>query len=97
MFKDYEQRTIQVNSASLPAVQHKQEFIDGHNKQFLSQVALVSWGNMKVPQCSSGGGVESVANSRDFHINLFKVVPFLKSILGNDTQDEYAPLHFLRS
>ncbi|XP_042354606.1 complement factor B-like [Plectropomus leopardus] len=60
------------------------------------QVALVSWGTKDL--CKSGGGlVESDHTSRDFHINLFRVVPFLKSVLGNDTQDDYAPLEFLNS
>uniref|UniRef100_A0A8C2WUR2 C3/C5 convertase n=1 Tax=Cyclopterus lumpus TaxID=8103 RepID=A0A8C2WUR2_CYCLU len=59
------------------------------------QVALVSWGTMDV--CKSAGDLGSKENSRDFHINLFRIVPFLKSILGNDTQDEYAPLQFLSS
>lgn len=45
--------------------------------------------------CETGGLVESNDESRDFHINLFSVVPFLKRILGNDDQDEYAPLTFL--
>uniref|UniRef100_A0A8C9YCL8 C3/C5 convertase n=1 Tax=Sander lucioperca TaxID=283035 RepID=A0A8C9YCL8_SANLU len=59
------------------------------------QVALVSWGTKDL--CGSGGGlVESDQTSRDFHINLFRVVPFLKSILGHDTPD-YAPLTFLKS
>ena len=57
------------------------------------QVALVSWGTKNL--CKAGGVVESDETSRDFHINLFKVVPFLKTILGNDTQDEYASLKFL--
>ncbi|XP_073336042.1 complement factor B-like [Pagrus major] len=58
------------------------------------QVALVSWGSKNL--CTSSGGVvESDDTSRDFHINLFRVVPFLKSVLGNDDQDEYAPLEFL--
>uniref|UniRef100_A0AAQ4R266 C3/C5 convertase n=1 Tax=Gasterosteus aculeatus aculeatus TaxID=481459 RepID=A0AAQ4R266_GASAC len=57
------------------------------------QVALVSWGNEDL--CASGGSAESRANSRDFHINLFKVIPFLKSILGKVDQTEYPPLHFL--
>uniref|UniRef100_A0A8D3ADJ3 C3/C5 convertase n=1 Tax=Scophthalmus maximus TaxID=52904 RepID=A0A8D3ADJ3_SCOMX len=59
------------------------------------QVALVSWGTKNV--CKAGGVVESVETSRDFHMNLFRVVPFLKSILGNDTQDEYVPLQFLKN
>ncbi|TWW74709.1 Complement C2 [Takifugu flavidus] len=57
------------------------------------QVALVSWGTQYL--CKSGTLLESTKKSRDFHLNLFRVVPFLKGILGNDTQDEYAPLHFL--
>lgn len=60
-----------------------------------SQVALVSWGTKNL--CKSGELIESTKNSRDFHINLFRVVPFLKSILGNDTQDDYEPLHFLKT
>ncbi|XP_073336041.1 complement factor B-like [Pagrus major] len=60
------------------------------------QVALVSWGSKNL--CTSSGGVvESDDTSRDFHINLFRVVPFLKSVLGNDGQDEYAPLQFLEN
>ncbi|CAG00502.1 unnamed protein product [Tetraodon nigroviridis] len=59
------------------------------------QVALVSWGTKSL--CKSGELKESVKNSRDFHLNLFKVIPFLKNILGNNTQDEYAPLQFLRT
>ncbi|XP_070773244.1 complement factor B-like [Enoplosus armatus] len=59
------------------------------------QVALVSWGNKNL--CNTTNMVESDQTSRDFHINLFRVVPFLKSILGNDDQDDYAPLTFLRS
>ncbi|KAM8742734.1 complement factor B-like [Acanthopagrus schlegelii] len=69
VFKNYEQRTI--------------------------QVALVSWGNKDLCK-SSSGLVESDDTSRDFHINLFKVVPFLKLVLGDDNQD-YAPLEFLES
>ncbi|XP_058482990.1 complement factor B-like [Solea solea] len=57
------------------------------------QVAVVSWGTTTV--CDGGGVVDSQEDSRDFHLNLFKVVPFLKSILGNDTQDDYATLKFL--
>lgn len=63
------------------------------NQKSLAQVALVSWGNEDL--CASGGSAESRANSRDFHINLFKVIPFLKSILGKVDQTEYPPLHFL--
>ncbi|XP_041656630.1 complement factor B-like [Cheilinus undulatus] len=57
------------------------------------QLAVVSWGTQDVCNLNNG---ESVENSRDFHINLFRVVPFLKSILGNDDQNEYEPLHFLK-
>ncbi|KAM9332689.1 complement factor B-like [Pholidichthys leucotaenia] len=58
------------------------------------QVALVSWGTKEL--CKGHGLRESDADSRDFHLNLFKVVPFLKSILGDDSQD-YEPLQFLDS
>ncbi|XP_062289674.1 complement factor B-like [Scomber scombrus] len=57
------------------------------------QIALVSWGTKNL--CDGGGMVESDATSRDFHLNLFRVVPFLKSILGNEEQEDYAPLKFL--
>ncbi|XP_029304139.1 complement factor B-like isoform X1 [Cottoperca gobio] len=67
VFKNYEQRTV--------------------------QVALVSWGTKDL--CKLGG--DSDETSRDFHINLFRVVPFLKSILGNDNQNDYAPLQFLQN
>ncbi|XP_059208414.1 complement factor B-like [Centropristis striata] len=56
------------------------------------QVASVSWGNKEL--CSKGSS-ESDETSRDFHINLFRVVPFLKAVLGNDTQTDYTPLKFL--
>ncbi|KAM3600966.1 uncharacterized protein V6R79_005319 [Siganus canaliculatus] len=59
------------------------------------QVGIVSWGSKQM--CIGGGLVESDATSRDFHINLFRVVPFIKSILGNDNQDDYAPLKFLEN
>ncbi|KAM9348847.1 complement factor B-like, partial [Symphorus nematophorus] len=59
------------------------------------QVALVSWGTKA--KCVSGGVVESDQTSRDFHINLFRVVPFLKSVLGVEDQDDYLPLKFLES
>ncbi|XP_019940984.2 complement factor B-like [Paralichthys olivaceus] len=58
------------------------------------QVGVVSWGTKNL--CSTGGLVESDDTSRDFHINLFRVVPFLKSVLANDTQDDYAPIVFLK-
>uniref|UniRef100_A0A672ZHH5 C3/C5 convertase n=1 Tax=Sphaeramia orbicularis TaxID=375764 RepID=A0A672ZHH5_9TELE len=58
------------------------------------QVALVSWGTKDL--CKTRGSfAESDETSRDFHINLFRVIPFLKSHLGNDTQDEYEVLTFL--
>uniref|UniRef100_A0A8C5NDI3 C3/C5 convertase n=1 Tax=Gouania willdenowi TaxID=441366 RepID=A0A8C5NDI3_GOUWI len=56
------------------------------------QVGVVSWGTKEL--CKSGGLVVSEATSRDFHINLFKVLPFLRRILGKDT-NEYTPLKFL--
>ncbi|XP_034055920.1 complement factor B-like isoform X2 [Gymnodraco acuticeps] len=69
VFKNYEQRTI--------------------------QVALVSWGSKDLCQLGSVK-VESDETSRDFHINLFRVVDFLKGILGNDKQDVYSTLKFLK-
>ncbi|XP_030602302.1 complement factor B-like [Archocentrus centrarchus] len=57
------------------------------------QVALVSWGTEKV--CHSHPAT-STWTSRDFHINLFRVVPFLKSVLAKKDQD-YAPLEFLEN
>uniref|UniRef100_A0A3P9I0B0 C3/C5 convertase n=1 Tax=Oryzias latipes TaxID=8090 RepID=A0A3P9I0B0_ORYLA len=57
------------------------------------QIALVSWGTQEI--CTGGGMRETTPESRDFHINLFKMVPFLKSILGDDDQDDYAPLTFI--
>lgn len=59
---------------------------------FLPQVALVSWGkgDKSLPAWWS-----SLIRIPDFHMNLFRVIPFPKSVLGNDTQDEYAPLKFL--
>ncbi|KAF7644480.1 hypothetical protein LDENG_00221450, partial [Lucifuga dentata] len=59
------------------------------------QIALVSWGTKNL--CEAGGLVESDGDSRDFHINLFRVVPFLKGVLGNDTQNDFAPLQFLEN
>ncbi|XP_051903114.1 complement factor B-like [Hippocampus zosterae] len=59
------------------------------------QIGVVSWGSKNL--CKGGGVVDSDDDSRDFHINVFRVVPFLKSILGNDNQDDYAPLEFLKS
>lgn len=62
---------------------------------FFAQIAVVSWGTHNL--CGSTKGlVESNDDSRDFHINLFKMIPFLKGILGDDNQD-YAPLKFLDS
>ncbi|XP_029557338.1 complement factor B [Salmo trutta] len=59
------------------------------------QVGLISWGTVNLcPDGNNDVQQESDDDSRDFHINLFKVVPFLKKHLGDDTQD-YAPLQFL--
>uniref|UniRef100_A0A8C7JK65 C3/C5 convertase n=1 Tax=Oncorhynchus kisutch TaxID=8019 RepID=A0A8C7JK65_ONCKI len=59
------------------------------------QVGLISWGTKNLcPDGNNDVQQESGDDSRDFHINLFKVVPFLKKHLGDDTQD-YAPLQFL--
>ncbi|XP_072302249.1 complement factor B-like [Eucyclogobius newberryi] len=58
------------------------------------QVAVVSWGNIEMRACLQGGEVNSDKDSRDFHFNLFKAVPFLKSILGK-TGQRYASLDFV--
>lgn len=59
------------------------------------QVALVSWGNKFMDNCIHGGDdVKSDDDSRDFHFNLFRAVPFLRSILGKEGQP-YAPLMFV--
>ncbi|KAM4726246.1 complement factor B-like [Anableps anableps] len=69
VFKNYEQRTI--------------------------QIGVVSWGTHQL--CGSTDGlVESNDDSRDFHINLFKMIPFLSENLGDDDQD-YTPLKFLKN
>uniref|UniRef100_A0A8C6S673 C3/C5 convertase n=1 Tax=Neogobius melanostomus TaxID=47308 RepID=A0A8C6S673_9GOBI len=58
------------------------------------QVALVSWGTKIMPKCQYDQLVNSDDDSRDFHINLFKVLPFLKSILGK-RDESYAHLVFI--
>lgn len=58
------------------------------------QVALVSWGTKQMPGCKYNRLVDSDGVSRDFHINVFKVLPFLKSILGKTGQN-YVPLVFV--
>ncbi|KAM3869184.1 complement factor B-like [Diretmus argenteus] len=58
------------------------------------QIALVSWGTKDM--CALGLE-ESDDVSRDFHINLFRVTPFLKAVLGNETQNDYVPLQFLEN
>ncbi|XP_041707487.1 complement factor B [Coregonus clupeaformis] len=59
------------------------------------QVGVISWGTKDLcPGGSSDVQQESDDESRDFHINLFKVVPFLKKYLGDESQD-YEPLQFL--
>ncbi|XP_053296809.1 complement factor B [Pleuronectes platessa] len=59
------------------------------------QVGLVSWGTHDL--CKLEEVAESTDISRDFHVNLFRVVPFLKSVLANDAQDDFAPLQFLEN
>ncbi|XP_019903514.2 complement factor B [Esox lucius] len=59
------------------------------------QVGVISWGTKYLcPHDRRAVKQDSDDDSRDFHINLFKVVPFLKQHLGDDTQD-FEPLHFL--
>ncbi|XP_074527811.1 complement factor B-like [Halichoeres trimaculatus] len=59
------------------------------------QVAIVSWGTEDI--CSAGDVVDSTRTSRDFHINLFRVVPFLKNILGKTDQNDFIPMKFLEN
>ncbi|XP_077361198.1 complement factor B-like [Festucalex cinctus] len=69
-------------------------FKDFYNRTV--QIGVVSWGTKDL--CTkSKSVVESDHLSRDFHINVFRVVPFLKSILGNNKQDVFAPLVFLKN
>ncbi|XP_038129941.1 complement factor B-like [Cyprinodon tularosa] len=66
-----------------------------NHEQRTVQIGVVSWGTHQV--CSSTDGlVESIDDSRDFHINLFRVIPFLNKYLGDDNQD-YTPLKFLKN
>ncbi|CAL9685523.1 unnamed protein product [Knipowitschia caucasica] len=65
-----------------------------HHEGRTVQLAIVSWGTKHLPGCDNRELVDSDDDSRDFHINLFKVVPFLKSILGHNTF-RYAPLEFI--
>uniref|UniRef100_A0A3B3ZMH4 C3/C5 convertase n=1 Tax=Periophthalmus magnuspinnatus TaxID=409849 RepID=A0A3B3ZMH4_9GOBI len=55
-------------------------------KNYLNRTIQVS---ISLPQSKSNN-----KDSRDFHFNIFKVVPFLKSILGKTGQD-YVPLVFV--
>ena len=56
------------------------------------KVGVVSWGVEDI--CKGQTVVLSHEHTRDYHINLFKVQPFLKEHLGNRTA-KYAPLTFL--
>ena len=57
---------------------------------------MVSWG---VHDMCQNGEIMPLSNgtSRDFHINLFRVVPFLKKILGDEDQFDYTPMKFLEN
>ncbi|XP_067084975.1 complement factor B-like [Osmerus mordax] len=46
------------------------------------QVALVSWGNKDL--CYDTKRPKARGDSRDFHINLFRMIPFLKEHLGSE-------------
>uniref|UniRef100_A0A0E9Y1K1 Peptidase S1 domain-containing protein n=1 Tax=Anguilla anguilla TaxID=7936 RepID=A0A0E9Y1K1_ANGAN len=59
----------------------------------LIQVGVVSFGVKNL--CSNGANPpDSVEKSRDFHINLFKVLRFLKDYLADGSQS-YAPIKFI--
>ncbi|KAG9338212.1 hypothetical protein JZ751_026965 [Albula glossodonta] len=62
-------------------------------KRRLFQVGVVSFGVKNL--CLGGNHTpDSDRHSRDFHINLFKVLAFLKEYLGDGTQS-YTPLRFI--
>ncbi|KAI1902611.1 hypothetical protein AGOR_G00017710 [Albula goreensis] len=62
-------------------------------KRRLFQVGVVSFGVKNL--CLGGNhSPDSDRHSRDFHINLFKVLAFLKEYLGDGTQS-YTPLRFI--
>ncbi|KAJ8405838.1 hypothetical protein AAFF_G00312750 [Aldrovandia affinis] len=66
-------------------------FVERRRRLF--QVGLVSFGVKNL--CTENNYIpDSDSSSRDFHINLFKVRPFLKQYLGDGTQS-YAPLKFI--
>ncbi|XP_066543274.1 complement factor B isoform X2 [Amia ocellicauda] len=61
-------------------------------KQRLIQVGVISWGNKEL--CKSGGR-KTKSDSRDYHINLFTVQPFLKKYLGEETDSLPRQLEFI--
>ncbi|XP_061103530.1 complement factor b, like [Conger conger] len=66
-------------------------FVQRNNR--LIQVGVVSFGVKNLCTASSEDLPESDATSRDFHINLFSVLPFLKKYLGDGTIS--APITFI--
>ncbi|XP_046898977.1 complement factor B-like [Hypomesus transpacificus] len=48
------------------------------------QVALVSWGNKDLCYGQRDKMQKARGDSRDFHINLFRMIPFLKTHLGSE-------------
>ncbi|KAJ7996327.1 hypothetical protein DPEC_G00235940 [Dallia pectoralis] len=58
------------------------------------QVGVISWATKNLCPEGDSRKQESNDDSRDFHINLFKVLPFLKKHLGDDTS-ERVPLNFI--
>ncbi|KAL2078670.1 hypothetical protein ACEWY4_026355 [Coilia grayii] len=65
-------------------------FTENHRRTV--QVGVVSWGVEDI--CLGETRKNSREHTRDYHINLFKVQPFLRKYLGNATAG-YAPLTFL--
>lgn len=58
---------------------------------FISKVGVVSWGTVNVcdPLSSPLGSYSSdrpPPDARDFHIDLFKIMPWLKQHLGEEIQ-----------
>lgn len=93
VFKNHGRHTVQVNCWLVKQHREKSWTLGVNSCHPAFQVALVSWGTKTM--CHRGVLMTSDEDSRDFHLNLFSVVPFLRSVLGNDAQDDFQPLKFL--
>ncbi|XP_048850904.1 complement factor b, like [Brienomyrus brachyistius] len=61
-------------------------------KKRLIQVGVTSWGVIDL--CTTRNTITSTEHSRDFHINLFKVQPFIREYLEKEDED-YGPTAFI--